>query len=430
MCVVKSESAHSGRHSRGAVIVLVMLIVTILTIAGISLFFMSYHSSVRSIRMAEETACRILTDAGLRRAIGTLNAQYRDGTLDDYDLPMSVGETVQGMTGTFSYQITKDANGVYFVTSFGESGNFRRTQVAQLEIQAKPYFDNAILAMGFIDVAPSMTISAYDPDDPTAPMGTYPATIGTLRTGSIGIDVSGTVYGDAFCGVGGEPSVVIAGDENITGSTYALTEEPEMELPEMPTDVPNYGSLLEINSTTVTLTPADSGIYSNIKLKSTGTPAIVYIDGGTVTLGSTGLMQMGNDAEIIVNEGSTLLLYLNDGISSMSGASITYNSTTPDPTHIQIYGTCTEPEDNWSLKSKDVFQGVVYAPNSFVSINAGSQIIGAVVCSSFASASGIEYLYDMSLKDATNIALGGGGNGYAVDRWSESLSSGIPEWAQ
>ncbi len=426
MGVVKFESAHSGRHSRGSAIVLVVLIVTILTISGMTLLFMSYLSSVRATRMGEETTCRVLTDAGLTKAIGTLNAQYRDGTLDDYDLPMSIRETVQGMTGTFSYQITKEAND-YVVTSVGAQGDFRRVEVAKLELQAKSFFDNAVLTRGACNIGGE--VYGYNPDDPNTSPGEYPVTVGSLNTNDSVVKIQGgTVYGDAFCGVGRDPNDFIDGIENVTGNAYALTEEPEIVTPEMPTGLPSY-SPYYINGDTVTFTPADSGIYDNLSVGTgKGQPGVLIIDGGTVTIGINNLLQLGKDCEIVVNEGSTLLLYIETGVSSMLGASITYNSETLDPSHIQIYGTSTDESVVFALKSKDVFQGVIYAPYAEISIQNASKMVGAIVARMFTGGGGIDYAYDISLRTNPNIALSE--NYYEVNRWSESTTSEIPEWAQ
>ncbi len=425
MDIVKYKSSHSGRRYKGGALILVAVIVAVLMISGTTLLFMSYLSSVRAIRMGEETACRVLTDAGLTKAIGTLNAQYRDGTLDDYALPMSVGETVQGMTGTFSYKVAKEANDVYVVTSVGKQGDFRRVEVAKLELQAKSYFDNAILTKGKLSLGGK--ISGYNPDDPNASPGTYPVAMGTLGTDSKSIvSVSDTVYGDVFCGVGADTSELIACDD-VTGSIYALTEEPDPAIvtPVMPEGLTSYGPYT-VSGSTVTFTPSDSGLYDNLAVSAGGgNPGILIIDGGTVTIGINNLLQLGVNCEIRVNEGSTLLLYIEDSISSMNGASISYSSETIDPSHIQIYGT-GPAGSTFALKSKDVFQGIVYAPNALVSIQNASEIVGAVVADTFSS--GSDFLYDTSLATATNIALSE--SHYEVNRWSESVTSEIPAWAQ
>jgi hypothetical protein len=411
-------------YKKGFVVVIVLVTMVLLLATGAALLNLGFKARLNSARVCSDICAKSAVDAAVAKALSHINSECSSGTLKDSALPQAENVPLEYCNATFSYDIIKNG-GNYVIRATGFSGPVRKTAGAVLKSQGSSPFEYGALVKGSIVIGNGMTVAAYNPDDPTAPVGTYPVTIGTLRSLSAGVGVNGTVYGDAFCGVGGDPDVVISGEENITGDTYALTQAPQIPLPVMPTDLVNHGTGLTVSAETVTLTPADNGIYYNLKLESKGTPGVVIIDGGTVTIGLETALQMGKDSEIIVNEGSTLILYINQGISSMNGASISYNSTDIDPSHIQLYGTGDAPEGSdyvWALKSKDVFQGVIYAPDAFVSYNSSSKMIGSVVCSSFMADSGCEFLYDMSLASATNLALDTGGGpptGFTISRWSE-----------
>jgi hypothetical protein len=417
-----------GKNNKGAAIVLVTFIVLILMIAGLSLLHLSYNSQILSVRFSEDLACKICADSGLQKALGEMNLQLEAGTLNDDDLPMSIGETIPASEGVFSYNVIKNDEGDYVIYSIGARGNFRRTIMATLGRSVKSYFDYGILTTGIMQAGVGMTISGYNPLDPNAPLGTYPVAVGSIGTNPSDVRGNGIVYGDIFCGVGGDPAVVIDG-LNATGTKYALSTEQEITIPVMPTDIPAYGTDYIISGETITLTPSDSGIYPHIKVTTgKGKPSIVYIDGGTVTLGSQDWLIFSNDCEIRVKEGSTLLLYVGGCITSGTGASMTYEGATPDPTHIQVYGTNTTSQP-WTLKSKDMFTGVIYAPHSDVSIDSSGTIIGAVVSQNFYGNNGVQYMYDISLKDATNIALSGPSD-FTIKRWTELDRGEVPDWAQ
>ena len=417
-----------GRPARGAAIVLMVFFVLILMLAGISLLHLSFNSRLLSTRFSDDLACKICADAGLEQAIGTLNQQLADGTINDDDLPMSIGETLPASEGVFSYKVIKNDEGDYVAYSVGARGNFLRTIMAVLGRSTKSCFDYGVLTTGVMQAGVGMTISGYNPLDPTAPLGTYPIAVGSIGTNPSDVRGGGIVYGDAFCGVGGDPAAVIDG-LSVTGTEYALSSEPEITIPVMPTDIPVHGTDYIISGETITLTPSDSGIYPHIKVTTgKGKPSIVYIDGGTVTLGSQDWLIFSNDCEIRVKEGSTLLLYVGGCITSGVGASIKYEGATPDPTHIQVYGTNTINQP-WTLKSKDMFTGIIYAPHSDVSIDSSGTIIGAVVSQNFYGNNGVQYMYDISLKDATNIALSGPSD-FTVMRWTDLGRGEIPEWAQ
>ncbi|MFH1372119.1 MAG: hypothetical protein ABII09_12655 [Planctomycetota bacterium] len=118
----KKKSVTNNR--KGAALVLVMFIVTLLMIAGMGLMYMGQQVRVLAVRVSQDTASRICADAGLEKAISAMNAQLAAGTLDDDDLPVSIGETLPAAEGAFSYRITKNADGEYVAVSSRRTRRF------------------------------------------------------------------------------------------------------------------------------------------------------------------------------------------------------------------------------------------------------------------------------------------------------------------
>ncbi|MFH1372118.1 MAG: hypothetical protein ABII09_12650 [Planctomycetota bacterium] len=300
--------------------------------------------------------------------------------------------------------------------------------MAALYRKRKPYFDYGLLVKDSFDVLPSMTMSAYDSKDPSATDLRFES--GTLNTASssVNIRVGTVVNGDLFCGVGGDPSSAIKVAGTLNGKTYALTEEPEGVEPAIPASLPNKGKNISVKGGTITITPADSGVYSTINIDTAeNKPGKLIVDGGTVTLGVKESMSLSNNAEIVVKEGSTLIIYVGGNVSSGTSASISYAGTVKDPTHIQIYGT-SKGSKSWDINAKNDFVGVIYAPNANLKVHAEGNIYGAVMADKAVFLSITGYYYDVNLQRATNIALSGPGS-YVTKRWSESTVGEVPDWA-
>ena len=416
------------RREKGAAIVLMMFIVTLLMISGMGLLGMGYQSRLFAVRTSQNMACRVCTDAGLQKAIDAMNTKLTGGTLNDSDLPVSIGETLPAAEGAFSYRVIKNAEGNYVAEAVGARGDFRRTIVALLDREKKSCFDYGVLVKNGCTFAPGLSASAYDSQNPDATgLKTKIGTIGTAIP-SVVTKPGTTIDGDLFCGVGGDPSQVISNDGTITGTEYALTDAPEIVQPKIPATLPVLGTNIVIKGSTVSVTPASSGVYSRLDIDSTGTPGKLIVSGGTVTLAVKDFFGLGSGAEIIVQEGSTLIMYVDCGISSMNGASITYNGSPNDPTHIQIYGTSTTPV-TWAIKAKNDWTGVIYAPNASIEMMAGGNVYGAIMAESTNFKSGNHYYYDVNLQRTQNTALTRPGQ-YIVKRWAESSTGYVPDWAQ
>jgi len=164
------------------------------------------------------------------------------------------------------------------------------------------------------DEGPRIEFPVSEPNPATPKLAATPEAVpplepaGTLSTESNGglvkFGAGGTIDGDAFCGVGGDPDVVITGVA-LTGEKYALTESPFLPVI-VPPSLPDKAADLLVSDPGRTVTPADSGKYIDLNLDNM---QYLTVDGGDVVLEFTGDIDMGNNAEIIVNPGASLILY-------------------------------------------------------------------------------------------------------------------------
>jgi hypothetical protein len=187
-------------------------------------------------------------------------------------------------------------------------------------------------------------------------------------------------------------------------------------LPQLtPPALPDTGLDLTAMSEIITIGPADSGQYGNISLASSVKAGILEIDGGDVVLYITGNIDLGNSCEIVVKDKSSLTIYLDGDIVSGNGSSIGTENPSKDALTIQLYGT-GEGEQNFDIKAKNEWAGVIYAPNANIDLYAKGDVYGAIVADSFEFKNGGNYYYDEALRE---VSLEDEGVYFVVERWYE-----------
>lgn len=408
---MKHINKKTRRKRKGATLPLVMIAVVIMLALGTALLALDFHVRSWAARTAAEIASRVSADAGLEKAIYMMNQKLVVKPWNDSVLPMAVGETLPSCDAVFTYKVVKDNNGDYVVTSVGASGQFSKVVSAVLELEG--IFDHAILSKDKIILMPNTTITGYNSLDPNDT--DIDVAIGTISTESDRILIgSGVVVdGDVFVGVGGDSSTGIGAGGTVTGTKYALPVEPKFPSVTAP-PLPDMGTGILANGATLTLTPADSGQYSDIAV-SGGAAGRVVVDGGTVVLHVTGDIQLGTDCEILVKSDASLILYIDGNIVTNNGSSIGYEGSPQQPKHLQIYATGDLPQ-TFDIKAKGSWSGVIYAPNVDITVYAKGDIYGSLVANNVEFKSGGTIHYDKALKQ---LSVDDVGIYFVVKRWSE-----------
>jgi len=237
--------------------------------------------------------------------------------------------------------------------------------------------------------------------------------IGTnsILSNSIVLNSGVTVDGDILVGIGGSVEDVIQDMGATTDERYAIPEEVEYPVITVPA-LTDMSTGISVHGTTLTIGPADSGEYSEITLKRAPNPGILEIAGGDVVLHVTGNIDLGQDCEIIVSEGASLTLYLDGNLVAGNDAGINNKNS---PANFKLYGTGGAGQV-FGLKAKGGFYGAVYAPNAEITINAGGDIYGSFVGSSFELKSGGNFYYDEALR---NTSVDDVGVRFVIKQWSE-----------
>jgi hypothetical protein len=400
----------------GSAIPLAMLTIMLLLATGVALLSVGLNSRVYAIRTTSDIAARCAADTGLTMALFQMNEKLQVEPWDDSILPQATDVTLPYSDGVCSYTVTGDLCSGYTVLSVGKHDQSKRFVRATIGLQG--VFDHAILTKSNLVLKSGTTVDGYNSQDPLDTDADV--VIGTQSTSasSIVLNTGVTVNGDIVVGAGGDPSTVIKDlGATTTGLQYAGTAQDPLPRITAPTALFDRHADISVQGNTATLTPADSGQYSQIVLKQGTVPAILEISGGDVVLHITGDIQLGQSCEIIVKDGSTLTLYVDGNIHCRESSGINPDQPTQDAKVIQVYAT-GEGAQLFDLKAKSQWTGVVYAPNAAVNLYAGGDVYGSIVADTFEYKAGGNYHYDEALRQAQ---VDDEGVRFVVMRWQEGI---------
>ena len=398
---------------RGAAVPLALIAVMILLAMGVGLLSLGTNVRIYAARTSSDIAARCAADAGLTLALFQMNdsLQVKPWKLDA--LPKATDVKLPYSDAVCSYEIKDDLAGGYVATSTGTFGSAHRTVSANLEL--KGLFDSAVLTKADLVLKSDTQLDAYNSADPLD-TSTY-ADIATqsIAASAVVLNSGVSISGDVRVGRGGNPNSTIKDlGATVDGWKYAMPENGQ--LPDVDTPVLfDMGTGITAKGATVTVTPADSGTYTDIALKATGDPGILVVDGGDVELHVTGNIDLGNSCEIIVKDGSTLKLYVDGNIACDNGSSIGTEDASKNAKTLMLYSTGEGLQD-FDLKAKNEWVGVIYAPNADVTLYAGGDLYGASIANNFELKSGGNYHYDRALK---NVSPDDEGVRFVLTKWNE-----------
>lgn len=387
----------------GFAIMLVLLALVVLSLVGVGLLSLGMNRRIAAIRSSDEIEARCAADAGLIKALYEINEQLRADTMNNDALPEVINEALPNCNSVFSYTVAGDLDSGYTINSVGNSSLAQKNVSCTLQLEGP--FEFAIFANEQIDLKNGATVDwyNYDADDGNLK-------VGTNSTGSDKIELKNgsVVNGDINVGVGGDPDVVIKNTGGtIVGEASALPRRnylPPVTVPQWVEDLPYSGDVE--NSTTIT----SSGKYGSIDL---GNSDVITID-GSVTLYVTDDITLDNSAELQIagtNPDAYLVLYLGGNFEGKNGGTI--NNGTAEPKKLKIFGlnTC----EDIRLKNGGVFYGAIYAPDAVVTFDNSTSAYGSVVADSFVQMNSAPFMYDASLREASESDEG---VRFVTDRWS------------
>ncbi len=397
---------------RGSAIPLAIVVVLILLAMGTGLLSMGLNSRTFSLRTTSDITARCAADTGLTMALYQMNEKLKVKPWSVSSLPKATDINLLNCDASYSYSVTGNIAKGYIMQSVGTADQAQRTVYATIGLRG--LFEHAILTKGSLVLKSGTTIDGYNSGDPLDT--DFNVDIGTQSTedSMVVLNSGVNVKGDVLVGLGGDPDTVIKDLGATTGDQFGGTEKDPLPLISPPA-LPDTGLDLTAKSEIVTITPTENGQYGNITLASSVKAGILEIDGGDVVLYITGNIDLGNSCEIVVKDNSSLTIYLDGDIVSGLGSSIGTENPSKDALTIQLYGT-GEGEQNFDIKAKNEWTGVIYAPNANIDLYANGDVYGAIVSDSFEFKNGGNYYYDEALR---TVSLEDEGVSFVVERWYE-----------
>jgi hypothetical protein len=359
-----------SRHN-GFAIPLAMVAIMLLLVLGTSLLTLGANARIFSLINNSEIAAQCAADAGLTKALYDMNAKLSTSPWNDSTLPSASDVSLPASDLTFSYNITKNASGIYTIESTGNSGSMIKTVYGPLAINGPQY---AILVAN----------SLYMKNN-----GVITGSCVTLSTASGAFDVKkGTVIGDAYVGVGGNPANINC---TVQGRKSALTSPIPLDDVSVPsaaqTAGPNTNWNTPSNATLGTPGATTYVRYSNVAINGTlyiSGDVVMYVDGNLSSIGSG----------INVNHNSSLKLFIG-GNFGPGGNGVDLASTDNDPSVLRIYGVGTTSQEFTLGKNNATIAASIYAPKADVTIGKNNATYtGQIIANSFSCKNNADVGYD------------------------------------
>lgn len=399
---------------RGAVLVLVTIAAVLLTLVGVGLLQVGLCNRLYAVASVHKIKACSAADAGMTMAIYEMNEKLKDQVWNDSTLPEATDVTLPYCDAVCSYSVTGDLGGGYTITSTGETSRAQKTVSTTIELQG--LFENAILTKAGLVLKSGTSIDGYNSQDPLDTDTSADIATQSTADSSITLNSGVVVNGDVRVGLGGDPDTAIKDlGATVAGSKCGATGKDPLPQMTAPGNLFDMGTSIDAKGSTVTIGPADSGTYSAITLKSTGTPGVIEIDGGAVELHITGDIELGQACEIVVKEGSSLNLYVDGDIHCRENSGINVENPDNVAETLQLYAT-GEGTQFFDVKAKSEWVGVIYAPNTDVDLYAGGDVYGSVVANNFEFKAGGSYHYDKALQD---VSVDDFGVRFVIKRWDE-----------
>lgn len=378
-----------NHRNKGAILSLMVLVILLLSMTSVALLRVGGDARIRSVKSDGQISARFAADAGIERAIYIMNEELNDGAWTLDDIPTYTSESLIAANANYTVTYTGDLTNGYQITSVGTSRGQTKTVRVTVELTSPIADDFAILAKDGLIAKSKSTIDGYNSGDPSDT--DVKVKIGTQSTDDNAIDIKKNtdINADVYIGPDGDPDEVIksADQLNINGEVFVMPTEYYFPEVTAPSYTASQGS---ISGNNVTLTSSDSGKYDDISISNNGTLSI----NGDLTLYVTGDVDLRNNAELEIENNSTLTLYLDGDLDAQNSSG--FNNTTEVPSNLTIYGTGTDQQFN--IKNSSDLYAVIYAPNADMTVHNSVSAYGSFIVDNFELKNGGEVYYDEALK--------------------------------
>ena len=380
-----------SRH-RGATLVFITTVGVIVSILGLAMIRLGHHARTLAARNVQSVTARCAADAGMadaifrmqKKIVGELN--WDDSTIPTAsNLPLVENEPLVA-NAQYSYTISGAANTGYQIDATGLCGPATRTTHAGLLVGS--YWEG----IGVRETVDIKLDSFFGVVGPGLPSDMVIRTNST-EANSIILKAFVTIPGDIVVGPGGDPAVVIDPKDStiILGECYAATET--LVFPDVVPPPPPYTfNMGNFSGTLPPLNQSDAYYYfDSFDIPKDG---VIQVNGKNVTIYVSGKMILNQSAEVIVNGGGSLTLYLGTSLEDKNSTGFS-NLNSDDAHALRIYGlpTCTSID----LKAKSTLAAAVYAPDADISLYNSGDFIGAITGNSFDMKNSGDFYFDTRL---------------------------------
>lgn len=291
-------------------------------------------------------------------------------------------------------------------------------------------------------------------------MDSSPTTIGDVITNATGNDMvyfgnnTVRIQGKLSIGQGGNPATVVDWPWGVAHSTIVSGGEPApqatnrnypvLDFPAVPSNLPTRSNINLDRPNPRAATISADGYYQSVRMNggSSSDPAVLTIDApsGTTRVLRFGSWEFNNESRVVINGTGKVTVYVDSNLDFRnqllinSGGSVDQLTIYCNGNYVQFtngalfkgYLFCRSAGININSNAQIIgcvatgggdvqisrngsreHQMLLYAPNSYVAVNSGSVINGAVVCRAYYMTNTCVLRYDSSVK----YLLGGSGGG-------------------
>ncbi|MFA6555982.1 MAG: hypothetical protein WCT03_06120 [Candidatus Obscuribacterales bacterium] len=245
------------------------------------------------------------------------------------------------------------------------------------------YFNNSMLSAGDLELIPnpsgSLTLSTYTPGS------SAPTTVSTPQGAKVNVQNTVTVTGTLTTS---EPTISIPTTATVTNTDTSVAIDPLPQAPEAGTAVP-----LPPSSSNSVL---EQGSYTTGSLNNTSTSATV-----------------NSPVKIFIQDNSPATSAVDISSANIKNVS---SEAAGGSKNLQIWYDGSRPI-NISMVDGSPFKGLIYAPNSHISLNGNGQFIGAMVGKKITMnpAGDLDVKIDTTVQDPASLGSSGKGLSYTLD---------------
>jgi hypothetical protein len=400
------------KNKNGSILVLAVVMVVILLIIGLAMITLGSNARMQAIRSELIISSKTAADTGLAKATRLMKAEYAKNYLTYY--PANLGNLNSKVTGalasgtctgsdpvaTYSYGVSYENSTAWSIWGSYDVNSIGTSRTREKKVYAKLVPTNQLFGIG---LEHNLIVGNFGDFTATSTLG-HPFTIKTNSSATsppaIQLNKGQTnVSGDIAVGESAaNPLAVVDHPEivqNAGGKVYASENYvyPPVEFPagwaSWPAG-PSTGTITTNTNYQYTVLNSSTVPTQNLVIGAVGNPANVIVV-------VQNQLDLGNSGEIIVNQGSSLSLY----ITNLTGKNnVTITNKNANPTTLMIYAVGSGEIE---FKNNTNIYAGIYAPGATVTFkNMNNNVFQGAMVVDTLQGDKINFIYDAAF-DSFNL---------------------------